>query len=117
MKIEESDIAILSPTRGRMRGYGKSHGLCFISNVLYSAGFKFKQFYEESTDEISGQVKYKPRKGYINLLTYMGSKGLEWKYVILIDANNLLLNIYTFIEFIVFIVSLIYYNIFIYFYI
>ena len=92
MKIEESDIAILSPTRGRMRGYGKSHGLCFISNVLYNAGFKFKQFYEESTDEIGGQVKYKPRKGYINLLTYMGSKGLEWKYVILIDANNCLIN-------------------------
>ena len=92
MKIEESDIAILSPTRGRMRSYGKSHGLCFISNLLYNAGIKFKQFYEESTDEFNNQVKYKPRKGYINLLTYMGSKGLEWKYVIIIDANNCLIN-------------------------
>ena len=92
MKIELSDIAILSPTRGRMKGAGKSHGLCFISNILYDAGIKFKQFYEESTDEFGGQVKYKPKEGYINLLTYMGSKGLEWKYVILIDANNCLIN-------------------------
>ena len=32
--------AILSPTRGRMRGYGNSHGLCLISNILYKAGIK-----------------------------------------------------------------------------
>ena len=92
MKIEPSDIAILSPTRGKMRGYGKSHGLCFISNILHNAGIKFKQFYEETTDQTEGNVKYKPKEGYINLLTYMGSKGLEWKYVILVDANNCLIN-------------------------
>jgi hypothetical protein len=88
-----SDFAILSPTRGRMRGGGKSHGLCFISNILYKSNIKFKQFYEESTDEVSGEgVRYAPVKEHVNILTYMGSKGLEWKFVILIDAETCLIN-------------------------
>jgi hypothetical protein len=91
-EIDFSDIAILSPTRGKMRGYGKSHGLCLISNILYNNGFKFKQFYEESMDEMSTGIKYAPEKGYLNVLTYMGSKGLEWKFVILIDAEICLIN-------------------------
>jgi hypothetical protein len=90
--IDFSDIAILSPTRGRMIGYGKSHGLCLISNLLYKNKIKFKQFYEEATDEMNSNVRYDPKKGYLNILTYMGSKGLEWKYVILIDADMCLIN-------------------------
>ncbi len=92
-KIDLSDFAILSPTRGRMRGSGKSHGLCFVSNILYKAKIPFKQFYEESTDEISADgIKYEPKKGHVNILTYMGSKGLEWKYVLVIDADMCLIN-------------------------
>ena len=92
-KMEMSDFAILSPTRGRMRGFGKSHGLCLISNILYKSGIKFKQFYEEATeDAVSGGIKYAPTKGHVNVLTYMGSKGLEWKYVIVIDADMCLIN-------------------------
>lgn len=88
-----SDFAILSPTRGRMRGGGESHGLCFISNILYKAKIKFKQFYEEATDEVSGEgIKYTPTKGHVNILTYMGSKGLEWKFVIIVDADACLIN-------------------------
>lgn len=91
--IEPSDFAILAPTRGRMRGGGTSNGLCFIANILYKAKIKFKQFYEESVDNISGDsIKYEPKKGYVNILTFMGSKGLEWKYVILIDADSCLIN-------------------------
>lgn len=91
--IDLSEFAILSPTRGRMRGGGKSHGLCFISNILYKAKIKFKQFYEESTDEVSGEgIRYEPSKGHVNILTYMGSKGLEWNYVIIIDADACLIN-------------------------
>lgn len=91
--IDLSEFAILSPTRGRMRGGGRSHGLCFISNILYKAKIKFKQFYEESVDEISGEgIKYSPTKGHVNILTYMGSKGLEWKYVIVVDADACLIN-------------------------
>ena len=87
-----SEIAILAPTRGRMTGSGKSYGLCLISNILYKNKIKFKQFYEESNEEFGGNIQYKPKKGYINVLTYMGSKGLEWKYVIVVDADTCLIN-------------------------
>lgn len=90
--IDYSEIAILSPTRGRMMGYGRSHGLCFVSNLLYKNNIKFKQFYEEAIDDQQSAVKYCPKKGHINLLTYMGSKGLEWKFVILVDADVCLIN-------------------------
>lgn len=90
--IDFSDIAILSPTRGRMMGYGRSYGLCLMSNLLYKNNIKFKQFYEESTDEQQAGIKYCPEKGYVNILTYMGSKGLEWKCVILVDADICLIN-------------------------
>lgn len=94
-----SEIAILAPTRGRMVGYGRSHGLCLISNLLYKNKIKFKQFYEESTEEqqMTG-IKYIPEKNHVNILTFMGSKGLEWKFVILIDVNICLINKRTFSE-------------------
>ena len=61
--IDLSDLAILSPTRGKMRGMGRSHGLCFVSNFLYRAKIPFKQFYEESTEEVNEDgVKYEPEK-------------------------------------------------------
>jgi hypothetical protein len=82
----------MAPTRGRMKSYGKSNGLCLISNLLYKNNIKFKQFYEELTDNFGGTGKYNPEHGHINLLTFMGSKGLEWKYVILVDANICLIN-------------------------
>jgi hypothetical protein len=88
-----SDFAILSPTRGRMRGKGKSHGLCLISNILNKNKIKFKQFYEEGTEDVvAGGINYAPQKDHVNILTYMGSKGLEWKYVILVDADMCLIN-------------------------
>lgn len=91
--IDLSDFAILAPVRGRMCGGGRSYGLCFISNILYKANIKFKQFYEESKDEISGEgIKYAPETGHVNILTYMGSKGLEWPYVIIIGADVCLIN-------------------------
>lgn len=101
--VDLSEFAILSPTRGRMNGGGKSHGLCFISNILYKAKIKFKQFYEEASNNsnttndsnegsIEGGIKYCPTKGHVNILTYMGSKGLEWNYVIIIDADACLIN-------------------------
>lgn len=91
--IDLSEFAILAPTRGRMKSGGNSHGLCFISNILFKAKIKFKQFYEESVDGTSeGSIKYKPKKGHVNVLTYMGSKGLEWNYVILVDADMCLIN-------------------------
>lgn len=90
--IDLSDFAILAPTRGRMRSNGKSNGLCLITNMLYENGYKFKQFYEEGTEEINNNIQYNPEPGHINILTFMGSKGLEWKYTIIIDAETCLIN-------------------------
>ena len=75
-----------------MRSDGRSNGLCLISNILYKNKYKFKQFYEEATDELSNNIQYVPKSGYINILTFMGSKGLEWKYTIIIDAETCLIN-------------------------
>lgn len=90
--IDLKDIAIIAPTRGRMKSWGLSHGLCFVTNILFKNSIPFKQFYEESTDENSTKLEYKPESGHINILTYMGSKGLEWKYVIIINADICLIN-------------------------
>ena len=90
--INMKDFAILSPTRGRMNTSGRSNGLCLITNVLYKNKFKFKQFYEEATEETNTKIKFEPIDDHINILTYMGSKGLEFKYVIIIDANLCLIN-------------------------
>lgn len=96
--IDLSNFAILSPTRGRMRSDGKSNGLCLISNILFKNGYKFSQFYEESTDEITNNIQYCQKANHINVLTFMGSKGLEWKYTIIIDAEACLINKRTFNE-------------------
>jgi len=90
--VDLKDIAIIAPTRGKMKSWGLSHGLCFITNILFKNSIPFKQFYEESTDESSTKLEYKPESGHINILTYMGSKGLEWKYVIIINADICLIN-------------------------
>jgi thymidine kinase len=91
-KINLKDVAILSPVRGRMKGFGKSNGLCLVTNILSKHNIKFKQFYDENKEEESDKVEYKPQDSHINILTYIGSKGLEWKHVILVDADVCLIN-------------------------
>lgn len=91
-KINLSSFAILAPTRGNIYSNGRSNGLCLVSNILYKHGIKFKQFYDESHDDASNPIEYKPVDNHVNLLTFMGSKGLEWDYTILIDVDNCLIN-------------------------
>lgn len=108
-------VAILAPTRGYLRtvkGISKYKGLCYIANLLFKNDIPFQQFYndigsgnnmngcgnDDSPDsninssapisEIdSSKVAYKMKRGHINLMTYTASKGLEWDYVIIIDAD------------------------------
>lgn len=89
-KINLKDVAILAPTRGGMYGSG-SNGLCFITNILTKLNIPFKQWYEEA-DDVNNSITYNPEDNHINILTYMGSKGLEWKIVIVIDAEICLIN-------------------------
>lgn len=99
-KIALHKIAILAPTRGYIKnkkGATKYKGLCYISNLLFNNNIPFKQFYNDQTsDENSGttnsKITYDCKKNFINLMTYTSSKGLEWDYVILIDANAFLIN-------------------------
>jgi hypothetical protein len=89
-----ADIAILSPTRGYLKTSrrNKSKGLCFISNILAKLKIPFVQYYDEATDQETDKVHYKRVSGHINLLTYTGSKGLEWDHVIMTDAESGLIN-------------------------
>jgi hypothetical protein len=93
-KIPLHKCAILAPTRGYlkdMNGMCKYKGLCYIANLLYKHDVAFQQFYNDSgpgaEDQDSVKLKYKPLKDHVNLMTYTASKGLEWDYVIIIDAN------------------------------
>jgi hypothetical protein len=96
--IDFSEIALLCPTRGHMKAYNKSNGLCLLTNILYKNSIKFLQFYEETSEETFDRIPYTPKSRHLNLLTYTGSKGLEWNYVIIFDANMSLINKVTFNE-------------------
>jgi hypothetical protein len=105
-------VAILAPTRGYLKtikGVCKYKGLCYIANLLYKHDILFQQFYNDmgsssaytsmslgvnqaesssnSSSYDSTKINYKVKKNHINLMTYTASKGLEWDYVIIIDAN------------------------------
>ncbi len=95
--VDLSDIAIIAPIKGKIT-LNSATGLCMVSNVLSKYNIKFKQFYDESKDEANPNLKYEPIKGYCSLITICGSKGLQWKHVILIGAKPCLINYYTFTE-------------------
>lgn len=92
-KIPLHKVAILAPTRGYIRnplGMCKYKGLCYIANTLFHHNIPFKQFYSDNNDADAfetAKIKYKASFGHLNLMTYTSSKGLEWDYVIIIDAN------------------------------
>lgn len=90
-KIPLHKCAVLAPTRGYLRdpsGLSKYKGLCYIANLLFTHGIPFQQFYSDTgmEDGVS-KLHYKPVKDSLNLMTYTSSKGLEWDYVIIVDAN------------------------------
>jgi len=95
--VELSDIAILSPVKGKI-GINYSSGLCLVANVLSKNNIKFIQFYDESKEDSNPNMKYEPIPGHITLMTIFGAKGLQWKYVILIGAKTSLINYYNFTE-------------------
>ena len=90
-----SDIAFIAPIKGKI-GLNSATGLCMTANILAKHNIKFKQFYDESKDEANPNIKYEQTKGYCSLITICGSKGLQWKHVILIGAKPSMINYYTF---------------------
>lgn len=93
--MKYGEIAILAPTRGYIKN-GASKGLCLVTNVLHLNKIPFNCFYNEYKNDIDNSKPYHPDPDKINILTFMGSKGLEWRYVILVDANNCLIYGYNF---------------------
>lgn len=99
-------VAILAPTRGYLKtskGACRYKGLCYIANVLFKHDIPFQQFYNDMGSNMSssgngvnnndcGKVNYNVKHQHVNLMTYTASKGLEWDYVIIVDANAYLIS-------------------------
>jgi hypothetical protein len=97
-KSNLSDIAILSPVKGKI-GINYSNGLCLVSNILSRYNIDFIQYYDESKEEVNNNnITYNPESNKIALMTICGSKGLQWKHVILIGMKTSLINYYCFTE-------------------
>ena len=85
-----SNIAIICPTRG-IKALN-SVGLSVFFNLLKLNNIPFKQFYDEN-----GRADEKKRNtgkipGHINLITYHGTKGLEFDVVFVMDFYQHLFN-------------------------
>lgn len=91
--IAMEDIAIISPVRVSSESYDErsmrytyqNMGLYMVLSWLR----KHPRIHVQRTcaPGMNNQEKYEPRKGYINLLTIHGSKGLEFKKVILLNFH------------------------------
>jgi DNA polymerase III epsilon subunit-like protein len=86
-----SNVAIICPTRGI--GVYDSVGLSIFFNFLKINNIPFNQLYDESgmNDERKKDVSRIP--GHINLITYHGTKGLEFDVVFVMDFYYFLFNI------------------------
>ncbi|XWV24660.1 putative ATP-dependent DNA helicase [Tupanvirus deep ocean] len=86
-----SNIAIICPTRGI--GVYDSVGLSVFFNFLKINNIPFNQLYDESgtNDERKRDVGRIP--GHVNLITYHGTKGLEFDVVFVMDFYQFLFNI------------------------
>lgn len=90
-KMDISNIAIICPCRGI--GSYDSVGLSVFFNLFKLHKVPFNQLYDESglNDERKKDVNKKP--GHINLITYHGTKGLEFDVVFVMDFYQHLFNI------------------------
>ena len=86
-----SEIAIMCPTKGNNNGNTSNTrgiiGLARMATLLDIMGIPFVQLYDEGGAEVDGEanINAQKRPGHVNLLTYHGSKGLEWDIVICAD--------------------------------
>lgn len=86
-----SGIAVICPTRGI--GAYDSVGLSVIFNLFKINNIPFKQLYNESGFNDEAKRDVEPEPGHINLLTYHGTKGLEFDVVFVMDFYQFLFNI------------------------
>ena len=86
-----SDVAIICPTRGI--GYYDGVGLSVFFNFLKTNNISFNQLYDESGSNHGKKLSAEKKPGQINLITYHGTKGLEFDVVFVMDFYHNLFNI------------------------
>lgn len=91
-KKDRSNIAIIAPTRGISKQ--KGIGLSVIANLFKENDIEFIKGYDDSgsLDDSFVPEKFKKEREKVNLLTYTGTKGLEYDVVYLIDFTFSLMN-------------------------
>lgn len=86
-----SKIAIVCPTRGIKSNV--NIGLSVFFNLFKLHNIPFTQLYEESGLSDERKKKVEVKSGHVNLLTYHGTKGLEFSVVFVMDFYHHLFNI------------------------
>lgn len=88
---DKSEIAIIAPTRG-IKTYN-TVGLSVIFNLLKQKGIAVNQLYDEAGRSDERRRDLARKSGCVNLLTYHGTKGLEFQVVFVMDFYQNLTNI------------------------
>lgn len=86
-----SDIAIICPTKGT--GKCNTVGLAVFFNLFKINKIPFKQLYDESGNSNERKKDVDKLPGHINLLTWHGTKGLEFDTVFVMDMYHKVFNI------------------------
>jgi thymidine kinase len=91
-KYKKEDIAIIGPvkkSKPNNDGVYTNIGLQLIANMLHNNGIKYMQHYSIGNDshDIGDDYKFNKKDGYVNILTIHGSKGLEFKKVLVINFH------------------------------
>lgn len=89
--FEESEIAILSPVKKSREvdtDQYQNIGLSLLENYFARKRIQFVKYYsDENKEEFELAKDVHREKGKINLCTNHASKGLEWKYVIVLNFH------------------------------
>ena len=91
-KYDLSEIAIIGPVK-KSKPFGDSYtnlGLSLVQNILAKNNIQYKKFYSDTNDNSTSKFEHcvcKPEPNKVNLFTVHGSKGLEFKKVILLNFH------------------------------
>jgi DNA polymerase III epsilon subunit-like protein len=89
--IDLSEVAIICPTKGT--GKYNTAGLSVFFNLFKMKQIPFKQLYDESGSSAERKRDIDKVPGHVSLLTWHGTKGLEFDTVFVMDIYHKLFNI------------------------
>ena len=88
--ISYEDIAIIGPVKkGNHNNYGnhKNFGLQIVAEYFEKANINYISHYNFSDNDNTNRREKITKEGYVNLYTIHGSKGLEFKKVLLLNFH------------------------------